>query len=294
VISYAVPPPGSATRLPLGRHARGCLGEALRAAARLPGRQPRTPGVSLAEYERRWAATADQARWLSRPAELDRAVELSSYDDATLHALIESVPYQIGAPAFFRWRADKLAAVFGAHYPPSTPITEIGCGTGKNLLVLARAGYTRLAGFDPAAPAIRAVRAQADRYGLQIETGRFDLLSPDREILTRLHGRVLFTNHVLEQLPRQVPDALDCLLRAAPREVVHIEPCTELLRPWRSATDLASLLHARASDYQRTLLRELTRLRRAGRITILEVAGLGYAPRPRSTPTLVRWRPAHR
>ncbi len=219
-------------------------------------------------------------------------MELSSYGRARLHALIDAAPYAVDAPAFFRWRADKLAAVFGTHHPRSTPITEIGCGVGKNLLALARAGYDRLAGYDPAPSAVRAVASLAGRYGLAIETGRFDLLDPDQEVLARLRGQVLFTNLVLEQLPRHVPEALECLLRAAPLEVMHIEPCPEVLHPWRSASDLATWLHTRANDYQRILLDELARWQRAGRITIAEVTALGYAPHPRSAPTLVRWRPA--
>jgi hypothetical protein len=312
--SYPVPPPASARPLPVARHLRGCLAEALRAAARLPSSRPRTPVVSIAEYERRWAHAARRAAGPAdggragegqgrgaqagppggpgRGDRLDRAVELSSFGQARLHALIDASPYAVDAPAFFRWRADKLAAVFGTHHPPATPIAEIGCGMGKNLLALSRAGYDRLAGYDPAPSAAAAVATMAGRYGLAIETGRFDLLNPDEEILARLRGQVLFTNHVLEQLPRHLPEALECLLRAAPLEVMHIEPCPEALYPWRRASDLATWLHTRAGDYQRTLLGELARWQRAGRITIAEVTPLGYAPRPRSAPTLVRWRPA--
>ena len=102
---------------------------------------------------------------------------------------------------------------------------------------------------------------------------------------------MLLTNHVIEQLPQHVPTAVDTLMRAEPLEVMHIEPCPELLRPWRSALDLATWLHTRARDYQRTLLSELARRQDRGQLTILEVTPLGYAPTPRSLPTLIRWRP---
>jgi hypothetical protein len=272
------------------------------AARRLSGRPLRTPAVSLNEYSGRWTDAAERWRLLSGGpaansellaghADLNRAVMSSSYGTATLHALMDSVPYTVAAPAFFRWRADKLAAIFRAHYEPTTPITEIGCGVGKNLLALALAGYSELAGYDPLDVAVAAVTAQARHLGLDIGTGRFDLLEPDPGTVCRLRGRVLFTNHVLEQLPRHLPAALGCMLGAAPREVVHIEPCVEPLRPCRSPTDLATLLHTYASDYQRTLLCELTALHQREQIEILEVTALGYAPRPRSSPTLIRWRP---
>jgi hypothetical protein len=41
-------------------------------------------------------------------------------------------------------------------------------------------------------------------------------------------GHVLFTNHVIGQLPGHTRQALGCLLRAWPAEVIHIEPCALL------------------------------------------------------------------
>jgi hypothetical protein len=103
---------------------------------------------------------------------------------------------------------------------------------------------------------------------------------------------VLFTNHVIEQLPGHVGQALDCLLRARPAEVIHIEPCAGLLRPARRLGDLASWLHIIAADYQRDLLASLDSLAAAGHADILETRLLGYSPRLVNAPALVRWRPA--
>jgi SAM-dependent methyltransferase len=300
---YAVPPPVGAVPLSSASHLRGCLRESAKEAARAAaglgrrgaggrdgGCRRRTPEASIAEYERRWRAQASKRPWL-HAEDVDSAVGMSSYGQQRLHAMVDFTPCRVPAPAFFRWRARKIAAIFLAHHPRSTAIAEIGCGIGKNLLALAQTGYQDLAGYDPTEAAARAVQAQAAHFGLPIRSGRFDLVNPSPAVLSRLQGRVLFTNHVLEQLPQHIPAALGCLLRAAPHEVVHIEPCPERLRPWRSAVDLATWLHTAASDYQRTLLRELAELELSGRITILELTPLGYAPRPRSLPTLVRWRP---
>lgn len=253
-------------------------------------RGTRTQQVSLTEYGKRWAEVETQGRWLATTV-LAEAAGLSSYGTRQLHALLDFVPYRLPAYAFFRWRARKLGAIFGAHHGPSVPVAEIGCGAGKNMLALALAGYRHLSGYDPTESAVRCVTAQAGHFGLSIEAGRLDLLRPEPTILSRLHDQVLFTNHVIEQLPRHVPTAVETLLRAEPLEVIHIEPCPELLRPWRGVLDLATWLHTRASDYQRTLLGELARRHKLGQLTVLEVTPLGYAPRPRSLPTLIRWRP---
>jgi hypothetical protein len=293
---YPIPLPSEAVPIRPVRHTLGCLGQAAGGTARWVGRSlagqrgARTPPASLAEYERRWAEVASRERWLAT-TDLAEALGLSSYGTRQLHALLDFVPCRVPARAFFRWRARKLAVIVGTHHGVSAQIAEIGCGAGKNLLALAAAGYEHLSGYDPAEPAIRCVSSQARHFGLNIGVGRFDLLRPDRAGLARLPGQVLLTNHVIEQFPRQVPVAVDTLVRAEPLEVIHIEPCPELLRPWRSALDLATWLHTRASDYQRTLLGELARRQERGQLTVLEVTPLGYGPTPRSLPTLIRWRP---
>jgi hypothetical protein len=295
-IAYPVPLPGEAVPLRRGHHTLGCLAQAAGGAVRYAGRSLagrrgwRTPQASVAEYEKRWAEVEGHGRWRAA-ATVAEVSGLSSYGTRQLHAVLEFVPCRVPAYAFFQWRARKLGAVFRAHHAPSVPVAEIGCGAGKNLLALASAGYSRLAGYDPAQSAVRCVSTQARHFGLGIQAGVFDLLRPEPAALAGLRGQVLFTNHVIEQLPRDVPAAVETLLRAEPLEVIHIEPCPELLKPWRSVLDLATWLHTRASDYQRTLLGELARRHELGKLTVLEVTPLGYAPRPRSLPTLIRWRP---
>ena len=288
--AYPVPPPPEAVRLPRWRRDAVCAGQVLGELAQLGRWRSRTPGRSLTQYEARWAAQSAQRQWPG--TDLATAVTLSSYGSGLLHALIDFVPYTVPAPAFFRWRAAKIGRIFGTHYVPSTPIAEIGCGFGKNLLALAYAGFTDLAGFDPTESAVRALTQEAAYFHQSWLIGQCNLLDPDPAVLKRLSGRVLFTNHVIEQLPRHVPQALDWLRRAAPAEVVHLEPCAELLRPTRDLADLAGWLHLISADYQRSLLSCLRRLAADGQVELLEVRALGYSPRLTHTPALLRWRPA--
>lgn len=78
-------------------------------------------------------------------------------------------------------------------------------------------------------------------------------------------GHVLFTNHVIGQIPGHTRRALDCLLRAWPAEVIHIEPCA--------------------------LLATLNDLAAQRRLKILEARLLGYSPRLANAPAFIRWRP---
>jgi SAM-dependent methyltransferase len=287
---YPIPLPAEAVPLRALPRSAALAGAVWREAVRAARRSRRTPAGSIAEYESRWASQLAGRRWQAA-ADLDAAVSLSSYGTRQLTALMDFTPCSVPAPAFFAWRAAKIAAVFRAHYPADTPVTEVGCGLGKNLIVLARAGYASLTGLDPASAAVQAVREQAEWFGQPWQAARFDLLDPDPAILDRLAGRVLFTNHVIEQLPGHTRQALDCLLRARPAEVVHIEPCAELLAPARSTADLASWLHIIAADYQRSLLTALNELAAEGHAEILEARLLGYSPRLANAPALIRWRP---
>jgi SAM-dependent methyltransferase len=285
---YRVPPPVGA-RLMSARETRWqCAGKVAREAWRLPGH--RTPAASLDEYERRWAAQRRQGRWM-RAQSMDDAVGLSSFGDATLAAMIDGSGYRVAAADYFRWRRDKLVQVFTRHYPLDTPIAEVGCGVGKNLLALASGGYCNLCGGDPAPSALACLTELAARFGLHIPAFRCDLLAPDAVIAERLRGRVVFTNHVLEQLPRHLSRAIDTIANAEPLEVIHLEPAGDLLRPWASLTDLATWVHLRARDYQRGLIGQLAKLEASGRLRLLEVAPMAYGPRLWNPPTLVRWAP---
>jgi SAM-dependent methyltransferase len=288
---YPVPFPAEAIPLPAWRRSTALAGAVRQEVTRVTRRRRRTPARSHAEYEVRWASQLADHRWQAA-AELPAAISLSSYGTRQLTALMNFIPCSVPAPAFFTWRAAKIAAIFRAHYPADTPITEIGCGLGKNLIVLAYAGYTRLTGLDPTNAAIQAVQEQAAWFRQPWQAGRLDLLNPHPATLGQLAGQVLFTNHVIEQLPGHTRLALECLLRARPAEVIHIEPCAELLAPARSAADLASWLHIIAADYQRTLLTTLNDLAGRGRLEILEARLLGYSPRLANAPALIRWRPA--
>jgi SAM-dependent methyltransferase len=288
---YREPLPPEARPLATTTRWWACAASMAADAPPLVRRRPRTPARSRTEYERRWAGQRAAARW-RRATDLEGALGLSSYGDRPLHALLEFRAYALPAPAFFRWRARKLVRVLGAHHPPGTPVAEVGCGAGKNLQVLAWAGYRDLVGTDVSPSALVAVRDWAALFDVPVRTHALDLLAPDRSVLDRLENRVLLTNHVLEQMPRSLPTAIGTLAACRPREVVHIEPCAELLRPARHCTDLATAVHLRAQDYQRSLLTELRAWERRGHLRILEVRPLGYAPLLRNAPALIRWCPA--
>lgn len=279
------------TAIPLSRSESRI--EVLRAAGRLAkgfsGLRSRTPSRSISEYNARWQTQFDAAPW-SRAASVDEAVKLSSYGDANLCALVDFSAYRIPARDFFLWRSDKLASIFRSAYPTQTPLLEIGCGAGKNLAVLSRAGYSQLRGFDPTPSAVECVRSLASTLDLPVEVSLGDVLNDD----LRRYGAedaVVFTNHVLEQLPGRVDAAIARILAARPREVLHIEPLWEAFAAGRPFSRL-SRLHVVVHHYQRELLSELERREQRGELFIREVTPLGFSPKLVNWPTLIRWVPS--
>jgi len=286
--AYLLPPPGDARRLSRWAYRRRCVAEA---AAVLAQRRPSQ--ASLIHYERRWTRHAALARWRDAP-DVDRAVRLSSYGDRILGALIDFEPYAIRAPSFFGWRAELLAAILGRHAPLDEGIVEVGCGLGKNLVALARHGFSALAGFDGVPAAVEAVREQAMRFALPIEAGIWDLRDPPPPAAAALaHGATVLTNYVLEQFPTELDRAVDAIASLHPRQVLCIEPST--LRPAGHTLRLelaVSALHARRRGYHTDIVGGLRALERRGRLTIREVVPLGFSPHLTHSPALVRWSPA--
>jgi hypothetical protein len=282
--SVVTGPPGARPAGPFAVAQRLAV-QALRDLGHGLRRRRRRGRLSLDEYEKRWAGQLAGFRW-EQADDLDQAVRTSSYGVGSRLCLVEGRPMYMAAEDFFAWRADVLGALFRELHEPDTPVTEVGCGTGKNLLVLARAGYRDLQGLEPTRSGREAVRQLSRRFELGVDVRPFDLLTSDP---TPLRGRVVLTNHVMEQLPYDVERAVRNLASGRPAEVIHIEPCIESLSR-TSLVDWATRWHAWAWDYQRNLLRVVARLENKGVVETLEVRRLRYAPHLRSDPTLVRWR----
>jgi SAM-dependent methyltransferase len=287
---YAVPVPESAR--PMGRMElcrRVLAGSGREIWARARGRPVRTPDTSAAEYEQRWRGQRSQAQW-SRVTDPVEATRLSSYGDTVLGAMMEFRPYRVAAPAYFGWRARKIAAVVGAHTTFSDRVVEVGCGLGKNLLALAAHGYRRLAGLDVSPSAVAAVADQFRHFALPVLVAVADArrLAADRGLLA---GSTVLTVYALEQLPRHGEQALTEILRARPRQVLQVEPCPDRLPGRRAWERIPSRLHCWARDYQTALLPALRRMQDAGLLRVTEVTPLGFSPYLFHGPTLIRWVP---
>lgn len=138
-----------------------------------------------------------------------------------------------------RWRGDfwtgidELGHVQGVQESLAREFTdcdrvyEFGCGTGFNLVAIARRVRWQLfRGFDRSQHAVSLVREAAQALNLPISADYFDMLVPGPIPIPP--GTGVFTFGAMEQLGEFRP-FIDYLIEQRPQKVVHIEPIPELL-----------------------------------------------------------------
>jgi SAM-dependent methyltransferase len=176
----------------------------------------------------------------------------------------------------------------------ASSLVELGCGYGANVFSLVELNrWPSIVGFDVSGSAIEAAREIAKHFGCEagLEFHRLDLLDGAAPAFARLRGATAFSYYCFEQLKRATGAVIDNLIEAGVSRVVHIEPTPEL---WSALNpvDLVSRLHTWSQDYQDNLLATLRQCEHAGRVRLLEVHRLRYAPSVKHDPTLVCWEPA--
>jgi hypothetical protein len=213
----------------------------------------------------------------------------SSYGDTVLDALIESSIVRVPAPDFFEWRGLWLADLLRSIRGNATLLLDLGAGAGKNLPAQALAGFERIIVVEPTRSGCDALSDMARQIRLPVTVLRGRL----PHLPLRLDRRcVVFTNHVLEQLPGRIDACLDAIIALGDVRVVNIEPS---FHPWswmrHPIAESADALYRRRRDYGGGLSVSLIRRRARGEISILRHASCRYSPRVVNVPTLAVWEP---
>jgi hypothetical protein len=243
-----------------------------------------------AEYERsHWRDKLEQRAWVACASPLEYLVPAS---EASRIVLVDGRVAEMSTRDYYRFRIAILRQTLLRYASDTRELYELGCGEGVNLLSLALSGgWDRLCGFDISSAAVRAARASAQHFGLdEIEVGQLDLLDAASPVWPMLRGKVVFSYYCLEQLGHDPVTPLENLIRAGVRRVVHIENVWDELDP-RQPADLATLVYTYQRDYQQTLERTIRAFEARGRLRVLAVERLGYAPTPKNDPTLICWEP---
>ena len=264
-----------------------------RSGARLALRRRRDPARVAEEYERGvWGALLADRRW-------ERAADLTDFllgrDNGLRLCKVGGRAVLVPQREYYRVRMQALTALMRGCAGEADPLIEFGCGAGYNLLTLATTGHWRtLVGFDISPNAVSVARQVAAHFGLAgLRFDVSDVTLPGHPAFACATGRTVFTYLCLEQVPRAVPQAIESLLAARPRRVIHIESAAELLDLRRPA-DWSNYLYVRSVDYQRCLRATLRTLAGQGRVRIVEERRLDWAPTLHNDTSLTVWEPTER
>lgn len=160
--------------------------------------------------------------------------------------------------------------LFRTYLAPYDPVFEFGCGTGYNLVIMARLfPQKRFLGLDWSENAVRFVETIADSLGLDRLQGRlFDYFSPD-DSLEIPENTAIITLNSMEQLGNDYENFLEFLLKKRPALCINSEPFVEMYDEGDLLDYLAARYHRRR-NYLRGYLPALKQLEKEGKIEILK------------------------
>lgn len=238
----------------------------------------------------------DQGAWLSQLQDRrwERVASFSDYvtptDDRRICAMIDGEIVTTTVGDYLQFRTAKLVETLDRFARDVPELVEIGSGAGQNLFAAAWSGrWERIRGYDLSATGRSVTRAVADHFNLgNVTAAPIDLLDFGSDGYSQLRGCTAFSFYCLEQLPKYTDLVISNLIKAGVRRMIHIEPTLELLSPV-SLKDLATITYIWRQDYLRNLVATARSMERAGKIRIVAVERLQFAPTHRNDPTLLVW-----
>lgn len=182
------------------------------------------------------------------------------------------------------------AFLFERFFAEVDAVYEFGCGSGFNLLALARQmPGKKLVGLDWSRSSNEMLNVMGQKSGFAISGRHFDFFAPDAQVKLGPAAGVL-TMAALEQVGPRHGAFLDYLLQGAPRVVVNMEPLAELYDDGQLVDHLALRYH-RKRGYLEGFLTTLRDLEGKRRIEILDVRRFFFGSLYHEAYSYVAWRP---
>ncbi len=196
-------------------------------------------------------------------------------------------------PASPRFELDFFAVcrafLFERFFHEAQSVYEFGCGSGFNLLALARQQPgKKLCGLDWSRSSNETLNLVGKKLGVDITGRHFDFFNPDPSLTLGPRAGVL-TMCALEQVGPRHGAFLEFLLAKKPAICVNMEPMLELYDENNPVDALAIRFH-RKRGYLEGFLPALRRLAEAGRIEILEVKRFKFGSLYHECYSYVAWR----
>lgn len=182
--------------------------------------------------------------------------------------------------------------LFPTYFSEVDAIHEFGCGTGFNLLALARIyPQKKLVGSDFVPASVELVNKISEKHSLNLHGHIFDMIHPNENYEIAKNSGVL-TFGSLEQLAGKFENFIDFLLRKKPQICVHIEPTIELYDE-NVLSDYLAIRFQSKRGYTKGLLPHLSNLASQGKIDLLKVKRLNFGSQMMEGYNLMVWRPVN-
>jgi hypothetical protein len=179
---------------------------------------------------------------------------------------------------------------FGKYLKDVDSIHEFGCGTGQNLVKLAKIfPDKKLYGYDWVKPSVNIVNSLAKKHSLNLKGKQFDMFAPDESLSFEPNSAVL-TVHALEQIGANFEKFLDFVVGKSPALCINIEPICELWDEENLVDYLAVKFHEKR-NYLRGYLNYLHKLEKEGKIEILKVQRVPFGNLFHEAYSYIIWRP---
>ena len=193
----------------------------------------------------------------------------------------------VSAEEFYKYRQIPFLTIIKQCTDPKETIVELGCGWGRNLFFLRGFNFkNKLEGYEFTKNGFESCKEVNEFFNCHIKFGRVDLT---KELEIDISGKTVFTQKVLEQLKYDTEKVINNLIKAKPKQVIHIEPTYELYP--NNIRGIASRLYIKLSDYQDSLLTTLKSFEKEGKLKILDAHRLKFGAKPIYEDSLIRWKP---
>ena len=201
--------------------------------------------------------------------------------------LLEDKLCRVSSSEFYKYRQIPFLKIIKQFTNPEEIIVELGCGWGRNLFCLRGFNFkNRLEGYEFTKNGYESAKEVNEFFKCGIKFGRVDLT---KDLQIDISGKTVFTQKVLEQLKYDTEKVINNLIKAKPKQVIHIEPTYELFP--NNIRGLSSRLYIQLSDYQKSLLTTLKLFEKEGKIKILDAHRLKFGAKPIYEDSLIRWKP---
>ncbi len=179
--------------------------------------------------------------------------------------------------------------IFKTYLSEYDQVYEFGCGTGYNLLMMAKMFPEKvLLGLDWADSAVELVNRIGQSCGCSLKGRKFDFFHPDHDLSVQTKT-VFLTLNSMEQIGDNYSPFLEYILQKRPAVVINSEPLIELYDD-ANLLDYLAIKYHRQRNYLNGYLKALKRLEADKVIEILNIQRVPFGSLFHEGYSIIIWR----